>query len=136
MKSENPGNLLRMAWYSCNFVYDHLLNIDSEINLLGRYQKNETRVKSILNRMLIQSKERFVTLNQLTENFKLADADIRDCLNEEIRDVREQHIELIGKWFNENAVKKEGGKIRTTDLYKRFVSNEDNSCLSRKRNGF
>ena len=33
--------------------------------------------------MLIQSRVRFATPNQLTENFKIADLDIRDCLNEE-----------------------------------------------------
>ena len=126
MKSENPQNLLRMAWYSCNFVYDHLLNIDNEINLLGKYQKNESRIKNILNRMTIQSKERFAIINQLTENFKLSEIDIRDCLNNEIRDVREQHIEIISKWFLKNIVKKEGNKIRTTDIHKKFISNDIN----------
>lgn len=126
MKSENPGNLLRMAWYASNFVHEHLLNVDSEINQLGKYQKNELRIRGILSRMLLQSKERFATLNQLTENFKLADSDIRDCLNEEIRDVRTQHIEVIENWWLLNTIKFDGNKMKTNDIHKKFISNEDN----------
>ena len=126
MKSENPQNLLRMAWYSCNFVYDHLLNIDNEINIIGKYQKNESRIKNILNRMIVQSKERFTIIQQLTENFKLSEIDIRDCLNDEIRDVREQHIEIISHWFTKHVIKKEGGKIKTSDMLKKFLSDDSN----------
>ena len=75
MKSENPEKLLRMAWYSCNFVYDHILNIESDSHLIGKYQKNESRIKIILNRMIIQSKERFTIIQQLTENCKLSEID-------------------------------------------------------------
>jgi hypothetical protein len=103
-----------------------MLNIDSEINLLGKYQKNESRLKIILNRILVQSKERFAIINQLLENCKLTDADLRDCLNEEIRDVQEKHIEIIESWFNDNTIKKEKGSLKTTDMFKRFISNDDN----------
>ena len=126
MKSENPSNLLRMAWYASNFVHENLLNLDSDVNVLGKYQKNEIRIKGILNRMLVQSKERFATLNQLTENFKSADSDIRDCLNEEIRDVRTQHIDIIESWWNVNTIKKEGHKLKSTEIHKKFISNEEN----------
>jgi Ca2+-binding EF-hand superfamily protein len=126
MKSENPANLLRMAWYASNFVHENLLNVDSENNMLEKYQKNEIRVKGILNKMLVQSKERFATLNQLTENFKAADADIRDCLNEEIRDVRTQHIEVIESWWNSNLIKQEGHKLKSTEIHKKFISYEEN----------
>jgi hypothetical protein len=126
MKSENPANLLRMAWYASNFVNENLLNVDNDISLIGKYQKNEIRIKGILNKMLVQSKERFATLNQLTENFKTADSDIRDCLNEEIRDVRTQHIEIIESWWCVNTTKRVGGKLKSTEIHKRFVSNEEN----------
>ncbi len=126
MKSENPANLLRMAWYASNFVHENLLNVDSENNMLGKYQKNEIRVKGILNKMLVQSKERFATLNQLTENFKVADADIRDCLNEEIRDVRTQHIDVIESWWNINLIKEEGHKLKSNEIHKKFISIEEN----------
>ena len=126
MKSENPEKLLRMAWYSCNFVYDHILNIESDSHLIGKYQKNESRIKIILNRMIIQSKERFTIIQQLTENCKLSEIDTRDCLNNEIRDVREQHITIISNWFTNNIIKKEGSKIKSTDMYKKFISSDSN----------
>jgi hypothetical protein len=126
MKSENPGNLPRMAMYTCKLVYNQMLNIDSEINLLGKYQKNESRLKTILNRILVQNKERFTIINQLLENCKLSDTDLRDCLNEEIRDIQEKHIVIIESWFDDNTVKKEKGSLKTIDMFKRFISNDDN----------
>jgi len=126
MYSDNPGSLLRQVWYASNFIYDNLLNLDSGINILGKYQKNEIRVRTILNRMRVQSKERFATLNQLTENFKATDADIMDCLNDEIRDVRENHIEIVSKWWNENLIKFSGSKVKSNELHKIFLLNSEN----------
>ena len=96
--------------------------------MLGKYQENEIRIKGILNKMLVQSKERFATLNQLTENFKAADSDIRDCLNEEIRDVRTQHIEIIESWWNNNLNKQDGHKLKSNEIHKKFISCEENRC--------
>ena len=120
MKSENPSNLLRMAWYACTIVYDRLLNTDNEINLLGNYKKNELRMKTLLNRMMIQSKERYATLHLLNENFKSTESMIRDCLNEEIRDVRATHITLIDEWWKKNTYRSEGNKMKSTDLHAKF----------------
>ena len=42
------------------------------------------------------------------------------CLNDDIRDVREQHIEIISHWFTKHVIKKEGGKIKTaSQLFRR-----------------
>jgi hypothetical protein len=130
MYSDNPGSLLRQVWYASNFIYDNLLNIDSGINILGKYQKNEIRVRNLLNKMRVQSKERFATLNQLTENFKATDADIMDCLNEEIRDVRENHIEIVSRWWSENLIRAQGSKVKSNDLHKIFISDHDNRKYS------
>jgi hypothetical protein len=109
-----------MAWYACTIVYDRLLNTDNEINLLGNYKKNEIRMKTLLNRMMIQSKERCATLQLLNENFKLTETILRDCLNEEIRDVRTSHIALIDAWWKKNTYRSEGNKMKSTDLHTKF----------------
>ena len=42
------------------------------------------------------------------------------CLNDDIRDVREQHVEIISHWFTKHVMKKEGGKIKTaSQLFRR-----------------
>ena len=77
-------------------------------------------MKTLLNRMMIQSKERYATLHLLNENFKSTESMIRDCLNEEIRDVRATHIALIDEWWKKNTYQSEGHKIKSTDLHAKF----------------
>ena len=126
MKYEKPEHLLRMAWYACNFVYDHILNVENDVTLVGKYEKNEIRIKAILNRLLAQSRSRFAILNQFNENFKQTESDIRDCLNEEIRNVTAQNTEIVHQWFAENVEACARGQVKTNDLYKLFMDNVEN----------
>jgi hypothetical protein len=126
MKYEKPDHLLRMAWYACNFVYDHILNVENDVTLVGKYEKNEIRIKTILHRLLAQSRNRFAILNQFNENFKQTESDIRDCLNEEIRNVTAQNTEIVQEWFAANVVVCARGQVKTNELYKLFMDNVEN----------
>jgi hypothetical protein len=126
MKYEKPDHLLRMAWYACNFVYDHILNVENDVTLVGKYEKNEIRIKAILHRLLAQSRNRFAILNQFNENFKQTESDIRDCLNEEIRNVTTQNTEIVEQWFAANVVGCARGQVKTNDLYKLFMDSVEN----------
>ena len=101
MESENPGNLLKMAWHASNIVYD-LLNCDDDALLLGNYKKNDARVRTIMERMMKRSKERYATLKQLKENFDDTDRDIKDVLNDEILNIRNIHEQLVERWWRGN----------------------------------
>lgn len=125
MESENPCNLLKMAWHTSNIVYD-LLNHDDDTLLLGKYKKNDKRVREIINKMMIKSKERYAYLTQMKDNFDETDRYIRDLLNDEIINIRNVHEEAIEKWWRDNMEKSEGGKLKTNIIYNAFCECDEN----------
>ena len=124
-ESENPANLLKMAWHTSNIVFD-LLNHDDDSLLLGKYKKNDIRIRAIMDKMMRKSKERYATLKQLKNNFDDTEQDIKDMLNDEILNIRNIHEELIGKWWRDNVIPIENGKIKSNILYNAFCEYEDN----------
>lgn len=124
-ESDNPANLLKMAWHTSNIVYD-LLNRDDDSILLGKYKKNDIRIRAIMDKMMRKSKERYATLKQLKENFDDTDRDIKDVLNDEIMNIRNSHEELINKWWKSNLVRVENTKVKTNILYNAFCECEEN----------
>ena len=125
MQSENPSNLLKIAWHTSNIVYD-LLNHDDDTLLLGKYKKNDIRVRDIISKMTIKSKERYAYLTQMKDNFDETDRYIRDLLNDEIINIRNVHEETIEKWWRNNMEKSEGGKLKTNIIYNAFCECDEN----------
>lgn len=125
MESENPANLLKMAWHTSHIVFD-LLNQDDDAVLLNKYKKNDIRIRSIMDKMMRKSKERYATLKQLKDNFDDTERDIKDVLNDELMNIRTSHEELIGKFWKENMEKSEGVKTKTNVLYNAFCECEIN----------
>jgi hypothetical protein len=121
MKYEKPEELLRMAWYACDFVFHNIINIQTDSNILHKYEQNEIRIKKILHKLFIQSRNRFAILNQLNDNFKETESDIRDCLNEEIRNVTNENTLLVQQWWNENIISCPNSQLKSNDIYKLFI---------------
>ena len=128
MESENPANLLKMAWHSSSIVYD-LLNREDDALILSKYKKNDIRIRAIMEKMMRKSKERYATLKQLKDNFDDTERDIKDMLNDEIFNIRNTHEEIIEKWFKENMEKTDESvkhKIKTNTLYNLFCECDEN----------
>jgi hypothetical protein len=125
MESENPANLLKMAWHTSMVVYD-LLNHDDDSLLLGKYKKNDIRIRAIMDKMMRKSKERYATLKQLKDNFDDTERDIKDLLNDEILNIRTSHEEVIDKWWKKTIIRVEGTKIKTNVIYNSFCECEFN----------
>ena len=126
MESDNPANLLKMAWHTSCIVYDLLNHDDDDSVLLGKYKKNDIRVRAIMDKMMRKSRERYATLKQLKDNFDDTERDIKDVLNDEVFNIRASHEELIGKWFESNMEKVEKGKLKTNIIYNSFCECEFN----------
>jgi len=124
-ESDNPANLLKMAWHTSNIVFD-LLNHDDDSLLLGKYKKNDIRIRAIMDKMMRKSKERYATLKQLKENFDETERDIKDMLNDEILNIRNSHEELIEKWWKGNVLRVENTKVKTNILYNAFCECDEN----------
>ena len=126
MESENPANLLKMAYHTSSIVYDLLNHDEDDSVLLGKYKKNDIRVRAIMDKMMRKSKERYATLKQLKDNFDDTERDIKDILNDEILNIRISHEEVIDKWWKNTIMRVENTKIKTTILYNNFCECDEN----------
>ena len=124
-ESDNPANLLKIAWHTSSVIFD-LLNQDDDAVLLNKYKKNHIRIRAIMDKMMRKSKERYATLKQLKDNFDDTERDIRDVLNTEIFNIQNSHEELIEKWFKLNLMKVENTKIKTNIIYNLFCECNEN----------
>jgi hypothetical protein len=129
MESDNPANLLKMAWHTSSVVFD-LLTQDDDTLLLDKYKKNDKRIRAIIDKMMRKSRERYATLKQLKDNFDDTERDIKDILNDEILNIRTTHEELVCRWFESNMEKTEKGKIKTNLIYSSFCECDENKQVS------
>lgn len=121
-----PEKLLISAYFQCKYVYDNLINIKSDESMVAKYEKNEARTRIILKKILDGSKERFGIINSLKEQFTNIDIGLRDILNEEVKYVEQNNISIFQDWWNLNIMKSETRKLKTNDVYKKFISSEIN----------
>lgn len=126
LEQENPEKILEQVWYASSFIYEHVLNNETEIELLNKYKKNEMRVKKIVERLITQNREGKALLKQMKENLDLTEKDLLEVVNNEIMSLYEKNIEYVKKWWTENTVKKEGTQLKTNVIYARFVEGEEN----------
>jgi len=125
-KIENPKHLLRTIWYSCSFLFERVLTVDNGEVLLGKYKKNEMRIKNIVEKMMKKSKERLATLMQLKENFEETERDLKEILHDEIISVYDTHKEVVAEWWKKNIRYQENSNLKTKNIYTRFISEENN----------
>jgi hypothetical protein len=125
-KHENPHQFIRTIWYSCNFLFEKILNMPCGEELLVKYVKNEERIKLLVDKMMKKSKERYATLKQLTENFDETDKDLREILSGEIMSVHEIHIMTMKAWWNKNIIPVENGSMKSKKIFEAFMRDENN----------
>jgi hypothetical protein len=121
-----PEKLLISAYFQCKYVYDNLLNLQSDENTIEKYERNESRTKLILKKILDGSKERFAIINSLKDQFCNIDSGLRDILNQDTKHVEENNTLIFTRWWNNNTVKVMNHKLRTNDIYKKFILGERN----------
>lgn len=131
-KHENPKQFIRTIWYSCNFLFDKILNVGAEEVLLEKYMKNEERIKLLVEKMMKRSKERYATLKQLTENFDETDQDLREILTGEVISVHEMYVEVVKTWWGKHIAVDETASLKTKKLFEMFSKDEQstNDCNS------
>jgi hypothetical protein len=126
LKYEDPSEILRALWFSCNLIYDVAMNRDTESNQIEKLKKNEIRIKEIVERLMKNAKERDLTMNQLKENFEKNDRLVREILNTEINEIFQEHHSIVLQWWNTNLEYSEGEKMTCNKIYKEFKKSKEN----------
>jgi hypothetical protein len=126
LKYEDPSEILRAVWFSCSLIYDIAMNRDSETIEIEQMKKNEIRIKEIVEKIIKNSKERDLTMNQLKENFEFNDKMVREILNTEINEIFQEHYDMVFQWWNKQLEYRAGEKMTGNKIYKEFKKSKEN----------
>ena len=119
--AKDPIELLKSAWYVSQFVYDNILMNESQATLLNKYKKYHIRIKENLTKMLKLSKDRSDMMVKMTENHVESERIMKNCIHDEIVNIRELHQEVVETWWAENTVIKEQSQMKTKNVYEKFI---------------
>jgi hypothetical protein len=71
-------------------------------------------------------------MNQLKNNFVETDKTDIELVNRHISDINELHKEVIQEWWEQNIVEKEGNKLKTDNIYSKFIEKDENKRIDKE----
>lgn len=117
---EDPVELLRSIYYTCQTIYK-ITNVDAkEITELHSLKENESRVREISQKIIQNSLERDEMLNMIKTNFQKNDEMIRQILNKETNTLVDKRFARIIDWWNFHIVNEEGPTMRSSNIWTMF----------------
>ena len=78
----DPVKMLQDIWYITCFLYNQLLNIESNTDVLSSYKRYEKRMKDSLEKLQKMSKKTIATMNQLREDVLETKKILKEVINE------------------------------------------------------
>ena len=100
---EEPGELLRSAWYCCKALKQMMSTGASEKGELSLLKEREMKMRDIAKRLEKTGRERDTILSQMRQNFEKSDEYVRDLLNVETEAVVEDY-RVVVEWWNRNLM--------------------------------
>ena len=117
---EDPIELLRSIYYTCQTIHK-ITNVDAkEITELHTLKENESRVREISQKIIQNSLERDEMLNLIKTNFQKNDEMIRQILNKETNALIDKRFARIIDWWNFHIVNEEGPSLRSSNIWTMF----------------
>ena len=117
---EDPLELLRSIYYTCQTIHK-ITNVDAkEITELHTLKENESRVRDISQKIIQNSLERDEMLNMIKTNFQKNDEMIRQILNKETNALVDKRFARIIDWWNFHIVNEEGPTMRSSNIWTMF----------------
>ena len=116
----DPVKMLQDIWYITCFLYNQLLNIESNTDVLSSYKRYEKRMKDSLEKLQKMSKKTIATMNQLREDVLETERFVKELINDDVALVRNEHNITVEQWWNSNIVVCEGAKVKSNCLYDHF----------------
>lgn len=131
MECMEPEKILKSAYFACKLIYDNWVNVPSNENAMTQYKLNETRIFTIVQKLLDNTRACTSNLDNLKKFFEDNNNGLRDILNDEIKNIEQKNVTIVKEWWDRNTTKNESGKskIFTNDIYKRFNSIEENQNI-------
>jgi hypothetical protein len=118
---ENPGKILEDLYYMSSFLYEQIINAESNTEVLCNYKRYEKRVKENVEKLSKLCKKTKAAVAQIQEDVNEVERTVQDMMNENILEIRNEHATAVEQWWSESMAETEGGKIKSNVLYTHFV---------------
>lgn len=120
---EEPGELLRSAWYCCKALLQMMTTDASEKGELNVLKEREMKIRDILSKIVKTNRERDTIMSQMRQNFERSDEYIKDLLNTETAVVVNDYYRVVAEWWNRNLDESSVGAlipIKSTIVWTQF----------------
>ena len=120
---EEPGELLRSAWYCCKALLHMMTTEANEKGELNVLKEREMKMRDILSKMVKANRERDTIMSQMRQNFERTDEYVRDILNTETTTVVNDYYRVVAEWWNRNLEESSVGAlipIKSTIVWAQF----------------
>ena len=95
---------------------------------LNAYKENEERIKRIVGEMNKLSKDRYLIIHRLTENFEMQDKYNLEIMTKEVILLQDMRTNTIKEWFVQRIEYRDGSTLKTDNMYDVFCrENEGHS---------
>jgi DNA integrity scanning protein DisA with diadenylate cyclase activity len=121
--SPDPGRMLQDIYYTCVFVYNQILNVETNTAVLNNYKRFEKRVKESADQLQKSWKKTKTTMNQLREDMLDTEKHIKGMMIQDLMAIRDEHTTTVQEWWDEWVVETPGVtiKLRSNELYEHFI---------------
>jgi hypothetical protein len=121
--SPDPGRMLQDIFYTSVFVYNQILNVETNTAVLNNYKRFEKRVKESADQLQKSWKKTKTTMNQLREDMLDTEKHIKGMMIQDLMAIRDEHTTTVQEWWDEWVVETPGVtiKLRSNELYEHFV---------------
>ena len=118
--AQDPVKMLHDIWYVSCFLYHQMLNTESKADEVNNYKRYEKRVKDGMDKLHKISKKTIASMTQLKEDVLETEKYIREMMNDDIGNVRSEHLTTVEEWWTEHAVVCDNTKIKSNSLFEHF----------------
>ena len=126
----DPIKMLQDIWHVCCFLYHQMLNTESNADVLVSYKRYEKRVNDSMEKLQKMTKKTTATMNQLRDDILETEKFIKELINEDVANVRNEHNTTVEEWLNAAVVVCDGGKIKSNILYNNFQEKTQSTTIT------
>jgi hypothetical protein len=127
---DSPKQLLEEVFYSCQFLYNTMINVESTSQLLANYKRYERHVNEVALRLVKQNKQINATMSQLKNDLLENEKIVNDIIRADMLNVRNDHSTMVEEWFHVTTELSDGSKIKSNTLYELFTTANSGTSIT------
>ena len=118
---EEPGELLRSAWYCCKALQQMMVTDANEKGELSVLKEREMKMRDVVAKLVKSNRERDTIMSQMRQNFERSDDYVRELLNKETEGIVNDYYLSVVEWWNRNLEPATGEtSIKSTTVWTQF----------------